>query len=120
MMINNNVTQKCCVLMIQKVKVALDQKKVKEKVKGTLHWVSKKGSVDIKVNEYDRLFEHSNPASSQKVNEELLKMINPNSSKTSIAKAEPFLSNAHKRRQVSISKKRVFHCRQQRNPFNCF
>jgi glutaminyl-tRNA synthetase len=93
--------------MIQKVKVALDQKKVKERLKGTLHWVSKKGSVDIKVNEYDRLFEHPNPASAES-NEELLKMINPNSSKTSIAKAEPFLSNAQKGDRFQFQRKGYF------------
>ena len=77
------------------------------KVKGTLHWVSKKGSVDIKVNEYDRLFEHPNPASAES-NEELLKMINPNSSKTSIAKAEPFLSNAQKGDRFQFQRKGYF------------
>ena len=77
------------------------------KVKGTLHWVSKKGSIDIKVNEYDRLFEHSDPASSEN-KEELLKMINPNSSKTSIAKAEPSLSKAQNGERFQFQRKGYF------------
>ena len=114
----NNIIEVLCTYD-PKSKSGSGSEESQRKVKGTLHWVSKKGSIDVRVNEYDRLFEHPSPASAEN-NEELLKMINPNSSKTSIAKAEPFLSNAQKGRQVSISKKRVFHCRQQRNPFNCF
>ncbi len=77
------------------------------KVKGTLHWVSKKGSVDVKVNEYDRLFEHASPATA-KNNEDLLQMINPNSSKTSVAKAEPFLSKAKKGERYQFQRKGYF------------
>ena len=85
----NNIIEVLCTYD-PKSKSGSGSEESQRKVKGTLHWVSKKGSVDIKVNEYDRLFEHPNPASAES-NEELLKMINPNSSKTSIAKAEPFL-----------------------------
>ncbi len=63
------------------------------KVKGTLHWVSKKTAIKVQVNQYDRLFEHPNPADAQS-EEELLSMINPNSSTTCFAYAEPSLSKA--------------------------
>ena len=61
----------------KKSKSGSNTEESQRKVKGTLHWVSKKASIDVKVNEYDRLFEHPSPASSQN-EEELLKMINPN------------------------------------------
>ena len=102
----NNVVEVLCTYD-PKSKSGSGSEESQRKVKGTLHWVSKKGSVDIKVNEYDRLFEHSNPASAES-NEELLKMINPNSSKTSIAKAEPFLSNAQKGDRFQFQRKGYF------------
>ena len=102
----NNVVEVLCTYD-QKSKSGSGSEESQRKVKGTLHWVSKKGSVDIKVNEYDRLFEHPNPASAES-NEELLKMINPNSSKTSIAKAEPFLSNAQKGDRFQFQRKVYF------------
>ena len=91
---NNNITEVLCTYD-SKSKSGSGSEESQRKVKGTLHWVSKKASIDVKVNEYDRLFEHPDPASSQN-EEELLKMINPSSSKTSIAKAEPSLSKAIK------------------------
>ncbi|MDA8587725.1 glutamine--tRNA ligase/YqeY domain fusion protein [Flavobacteriaceae bacterium] len=102
----NNVVEVLCTYD-PKSKSGSGSEESQRKVKGTLHWVSKKGSVDIKVNEYDRLFEHPNPASAE-TNEELLKMINPNSSKTSIAKAEPFLSNAQKGDRFQFQRKGYF------------
>ncbi|MDC3182173.1 glutamine--tRNA ligase/YqeY domain fusion protein [Flavobacteriaceae bacterium] len=102
----NNVVEVLCTYD-PKSKSGSGSEESQRKVKGTLHWVSKKGSVDIKVNEYDRLFEHPNPASAEN-NEELLKMINPNSSKTSVAKAEPFLSNAQKGDRFQFQRKGYF------------
>ena len=102
----NNVVEVLCTYD-PKSKSGSGSEESQRKVKGTLHWVSKKGSVDIKVNEYDRLFEHPNPASAES-NEELLKMINPNSSKTSVAKAEPFLSNAQKGDRFQFQRKGYF------------
>ena len=102
----NNLVEVLCTYD-PKSKSGSGSEESQRKVKGTLHWVSKKGSVDIKVNEYDRLFEHPNPASAEN-NEELLKMINPNSSKTSIAKAEPFLSNAQKGDRFQFQRKGYF------------
>ena len=59
------------------------------KVKGTLHWVTQKDSINITVNSYDRLFKEEAPGSS---NEDFLKDINPDSLKVIQAKAEPSLA----------------------------
>ncbi len=102
----NNIIEVLCTYD-PKSKSGSGSEESQRKVKGTLHWVSKKGSMDVKVNEYDRLFEHPNPASAEN-DEELLKMINPNSSKTSLAKAEPFLSNAQKGDRFQFQRKGYF------------
>ena len=41
------------------------------KVKGTIHWVSAEHAIDAKVNLYDRLFTHPNPAASEDITEHL-------------------------------------------------
>ena len=102
----NNIVEVLCTYD-PKSKSGSGSEESQRKVKGTLHWVSKKGSVDVKVNEYDRLFEHASPATA-KNNEELFQMINPNSSKTSVAKAEPFLSKAKKGERYQFQRKGYF------------
>ena len=102
----NNIVEVLCTYD-PKSKSGSGSEESQRKVKGTLHWVSKKGSVDVKVNEYDRLFEHASPATA-KNNEDLLQMINPNSSKTSVAKAEPFLSKAKKGERYQFQRKGYF------------
>jgi len=102
----NNIIEVLCTYD-PKSKSGSGSEESQRKVKGTLHWVSKKGSIDVRVNEYDRLFEHPSPASAEN-DEELLKMINPNSSKTSIVKAEPFLSNAQKGDRFQFQRKGYF------------
>ena len=102
----NNIIEVLCTYD-PKSKSGSGSEESQRKVKGTLHWVSKKGSIDVRVNEYDRLFEHPSPASAEN-DEELLKMINPNSSKTSIAKAEPFLSSAQKGDRFQFQRKGYF------------
>ena len=61
------------------------------KVKGTLHWVTQKESINIIVNSYDRLFKEEAPGSNEKGN--FLDDINPNSLKVVHAKAEPSLKD---------------------------
>ena len=102
----NNIVEVLCTYD-PKSKSGSGSEESQRKVKGTLHWVSKKGSVDVKVNEYDRLFEHASPATA-KNNEDLFQMINPNSSKTSVAKAEPFLSKAKKGERYQFQRKGYF------------
>ena len=58
------------------------------KVKGTLHWVTQKDSINITVNSYDRLFKEEAPGSN---NDDFLKDINPGSLKVIQAKSEPSL-----------------------------
>ena len=61
------------------------------KVKGTLHWVTQKDSLNITVNSYDRLFKEEAPGLNEK--EDFLEDINPNSLKVIHAKAEPSLKH---------------------------
>ena len=49
---------------------------VEKKVKGTIHWVSVKHGVSMKVNEYERLFIDATP---DKSDEDFISFINPNS-----------------------------------------
>ena len=62
-----------------------------QKVKGTLHWVTQKESINIIVNSYDRLFKEEAPGSNEKGN--FLDDINPDSLKVIRAKAEPSLKD---------------------------
>tara|TARA_B100000524_G_scaffold327500_1_gene211664 strand:- start:232 stop:1905 length:1674 start_codon:yes stop_codon:yes gene_type:complete len=59
------------------------------KVKGTLHWVTQKESINITVNIYDRLFKREAPGSNESGS--FLEDINPDSLKIIRAKAEPSL-----------------------------
>ena len=63
------------------------------KVKGTLHWVSVKHSIDAEVRLYDRLFNLENPLNSKEINN-FTDAINPTSLSTlTNCKIEPSLSN---------------------------
>ena len=59
------------------------------KVKGTLHWVTQKDSINVTVNSYDRLFKEESPGSDE--SGDFLNDINPDSLKIIHAKAEPSL-----------------------------
>ena len=61
------------------------------KVKGTLHWVTQKESINIIVNSYDRLFKEEAPGLNEKGS--FLDDINPDSLKVLHAKAEPSLKD---------------------------
>lgn len=77
------------------------------KVKGTLHWVSKKEAIKIDVREYDRLFLDPSP-SSAKNNIELKEMLNPNSVRSIAAFAEPSLVNSQEGDQFQFQRKGYF------------
>jgi glutaminyl-tRNA synthetase len=62
------------------------------KVKGTLHWVTQKESLDVKINSYDRLFKEEAPGANDQ--SDFLMDINPDSLKIIKAKAEPSLDLA--------------------------
>jgi glutaminyl-tRNA synthetase len=61
-----------------------------KKVKGTIHWVSAKHCIEAEVHLYDRLFTVPEPAAE----EDFLKVVNPKSLETVIAKLEPSLATA--------------------------
>ena len=77
------------------------------KVKGTLHWVSKKQALPIEVREYDRLFLHPSP-STAKNNDELSQMLNPNSKKIIKAFAEPSLKTSKPGNRYQFQRKGYF------------
>ena len=77
------------------------------KVKGTLHWVSKKQAFQIEVREYDRLFLHPSP-STAKNNDELSQMLNPNSKKITKAFAEPSLKSSKPGNRYQFQRKGYF------------
>ena len=61
------------------------------KVKGTIHWVSAEHAIDAKVNLYDRLFTHPNPAAA----DDFTEYLNPNSLEMlNNCKLEPALADA--------------------------
>lgn len=62
------------------------------KVKGNIHWVSAKHAVDIKVNQYDRLFSESDPG---KTSGNYLDDINQDSIQTIAVKAEENIKNVN-------------------------
>ena len=64
----------------------------KRKVKGTLHWVTQKDSLQAKVNIYDRLFNVSSP--DQIHDKDFKSFINKNSLKTLTGRVEPGLIKA--------------------------
>ena len=115
---NNNIIEVLCTYD-SKSKSGSGSEESQRKVKGTLHWVSKKASIKIEVNEYDRLFENPNPAEAES-EEELLKMINPNSSKTVFAQAEPSLSKAEIGDKFQFQRKGYFIVDNNKTPLTIF
>ena len=77
------------------------------KVKGTLHWVSKKEAIKVEVREYDRLFLDPSP-SLAKNNTELTEMLNPSSVSSVAAFAEPSLLNSQEGDQFQFQRKGYF------------
>ncbi len=76
------------------------------KVKGTLHWVTQKDSINVTVNSYDRLFKEESPGSDG--NGDFLKDINPDSLKIIHAKSEPSLGYATKGETFQFQRKGYF------------
>ena len=73
----------------------------KRKVKGTIHWVDVNSSIDVKINEYDRLFLKEKPEES----EDLLKSVNTDSKKLIVGKSEKFVSSLTKGQKVQFQRK---------------
>ena len=64
----------------------------KRKVKGTLHWVSKKHAVEAEVRIYDRLFSDEAPDSHK--DQDFMEFLNPNSLEKIVAYVEPSLTSS--------------------------
>ena len=82
-------------------------KESQRKVKGTLHWVSKNHALPVEVREYDRLFTHPTP-SLAKTDQDLRKMLNPNSKKIRKAYAEPSVINTKPGDRFQFQRKGYF------------
>jgi len=84
-----------------KSKSGSNSEESKRKVKGTIHWVDIKSSVDVTINEYDRLFKSERPEE----NEDLLKDVNASSKKTIVGKSEKYISSLVKGQKVQFQRK---------------
>ena len=73
------------------------------KVKGTLHWVTQKESVEITVNTYDRLFKEESPG--KNAEQDFLRDINPDSLKVTKAYAEPSLKECAQGQSFQFQRK---------------
>ena len=75
------------------------------KVKGTLHWVSKKHAVQVEIREYDRLFMTPVPGEQD---EDFTKDLNPNSLSITTGHAEPSLAKATPGQRYQFQRKGYF------------
>lgn len=76
------------------------------KVKGTLHWVAQSHSIDVTINNYDRLFKTEAPGENE--SGDFLKDLNPNSLTIVKAKAEPSLAKAKPGQSFQFQRKGYF------------
>ena len=88
-----------------KSKSGSNSEESKRKVKGTIHWVDINSSIDVKINEFDRLFLNEKPEESH----DLLKSINSDSKKLIVGKSEKYISSFKKGQKGSVSKKGILH-----------
>ena len=71
------------------------------KVKGTIHWVDINSSIDVNINEYERLFFKEKPDE----NDDLIKGVNKNSKKLIVGKSEQFVSSLQIGQKVQFQRK---------------
>ena len=84
-----------------KSKSGSNSEESQRKVKGTIHWVDINSSIDVKINEYDRLFLKEKPEES----EDLLKSVNTDSKKLIVGKSEKYISSFKKGQKVQFQRK---------------
>ena len=84
-----------------KSKSGSNSEESKRKVKGTIHWVDINSSIDVKINEFDRLFLNEKPEESH----DLLNSINSVSKKLIVGKSEQFISSFKKGAKVQFQRK---------------
>ena len=84
-----------------KSKSGSNSEESKRKVKGTIHWVDVNTSINVKINEFDRLFLNEKPEESH----DLLNSINSVSKKLIVGKSEQFISSFKKGEKVQFQRK---------------
>ena len=84
-----------------KSKSGSNSEESQRKVKGTIHWVDINSSIDVKINEYERLFLKEKPEE----NDDFLNSINTDSKKLIVGKSEKFASSFTKGQKVQFQRK---------------
>jgi glutaminyl-tRNA synthetase len=88
----------------------------KRKVKGTLHWVSEKHAIKVKVNIYDRLF--VDPSPDQHKDKSFIDFVNPNSLITQSAFVEPSILSAKQGSSYQFQRVGYFNLDKKSSPTN--
>ena len=84
-----------------KSKSGSNSEESQRKVKGTIHWVDINSSIDVNINEYERLFFKEKPDE----NDDLIKCVNKNSKKLIVGKSEHFVSSLQIGQKVQFQRK---------------
>lgn len=84
-----------------KSKSGSNSEESQRKVKGTIHWVDINSSIDVNINEYERLFFKEKPDE----NDDLIKGVNKNSKKLIVGKSEYFVSSLQIGQKVQFQRK---------------
>ena len=84
-----------------KSKSGSNSEESQRKVKGTIHWVDINSSIDVNINEYERLFFREKPDE----NDDLIKGVNKNSKKLIVGKSEHFVSSLQIGQKVQFQRK---------------
>ena len=84
-----------------KSKSGSNSEESQRKVKGTIHWVDINSSIDVNINEYERLFYKEKPDE----NDDLIKGVNTNSKKLIVGKCEHFVSSLQIGQKVQFQRK---------------
>ena len=84
-----------------KSKSGSNSEESQRKVKGTIHWVDINSSIDVNINEYERLFYKEKPDE----NDDLIKGVNKNSKKLIVGKSEHFVSSLQIGQKVQFQRK---------------
>ena len=84
-----------------KSKSGSNSEESQRKVKGTIHWVDINSSIDVYINEYERLFYKEKPDE----NDDLIKGVNKNSKKLIVGKSEHFVSSLQIGQKVQFQRK---------------
>ena len=84
-----------------KSKSGSNSEESQRKVKGTIHWVDINSSIDVYINEYERLFYKEKPDE----NDDLIKGVNTNSKKLIVGKCERFVSSLQIGQKVQFQRK---------------